>query len=261
MSTQPPTPIHTHSRTHTHTHTNAHTHARTHTHTRTHSHTHAHTRTHITYTHAHTHQVYSKWERRAPLCPQHVRELTKDGVSVHVQPSKSRVFTDKEVCMHTDTYTHRKRSGGGRGAVEKWKFRIRDLFLQCHLQCRFGIRDSVLLGEWNACRWNTHALERKCKYKQTHTKSTRAHTRKWTYLRTGTHVHAHATLARTHTNKRKHTHIHKHTHTHTHTHTYTHTHTRAQPCTHTKMPKMISFHMWFPFSLSLTPPPSLHPFL
>ena len=122
MSTHPPTPIHTHSRTHTHTHTHAHTHTHTythtHAHTRTHTHTHAHTRTHITYTHAHTHQVYSKWERRAPLCPQHVRELTKDGVSVHVQPSKSRVFTDKEVCTHTYTYTHTHRSGGGRGAVE-----------------------------------------------------------------------------------------------------------------------------------------------
>lgn len=41
-------------------------------------------------------EVYSKWERRVPLCPSHVRELVGDGVSVVVQPSKSRVFSDKE---------------------------------------------------------------------------------------------------------------------------------------------------------------------
>ena len=41
-------------------------------------------------------EVYSKWERRAPLCPSHVRELTKDGIKVLVQPSKTRIFSDKE---------------------------------------------------------------------------------------------------------------------------------------------------------------------
>ena len=41
-------------------------------------------------------EVYSKWERRVPLCPSHVRELVGDGISVVVQPSKSRVFSDKE---------------------------------------------------------------------------------------------------------------------------------------------------------------------
>jgi len=42
-------------------------------------------------------QGYSKWERRAPLCPSHVRELTNEGISVLVQPSKSRIFGDHEV--------------------------------------------------------------------------------------------------------------------------------------------------------------------
>ncbi len=41
-------------------------------------------------------EMYSKWERRAPLCPSHVRELVNEGIKVVVQPSKSRVFTDKE---------------------------------------------------------------------------------------------------------------------------------------------------------------------
>ena len=41
-------------------------------------------------------EVYSKWERRAPLCPWHVEELVKNGVKVLVQPSSSRVFGDDE---------------------------------------------------------------------------------------------------------------------------------------------------------------------
>jgi len=41
-------------------------------------------------------EVYSKWERRAPLCPSHVRELVNEGIPVVVQPSKARVFSDKE---------------------------------------------------------------------------------------------------------------------------------------------------------------------
>ena len=52
-------------------------------------------------------ESYSKWERRAPLCPSHVRELVNDGISVVVQPSKSRVFSDKEfedagACIRND---------------------------------------------------------------------------------------------------------------------------------------------------------------
>ena len=35
-------------------------------------------------------------QRRAPLCPSHVQELTNDGISVLVQPSNSRIFGDKE---------------------------------------------------------------------------------------------------------------------------------------------------------------------
>lgn len=42
-------------------------------------------------------EVYNKWERRAPLCPEHVRKLTKDdGIRVLVEPSARRVFTDEE---------------------------------------------------------------------------------------------------------------------------------------------------------------------
>ncbi len=36
------------------------------------------------------------WERRAPLGPEHVRELTKQGVKVLVQPCKRRIFIDEE---------------------------------------------------------------------------------------------------------------------------------------------------------------------
>ena len=42
-------------------------------------------------------EVYNKWERRAPLCPEHVRKLTKEhGLRVLVEPSARRVFTDEE---------------------------------------------------------------------------------------------------------------------------------------------------------------------
>ena len=34
----------------------------------------------------------SKWERRAPLIPDHVRGLEREGVDVMVQPSDIRVF-------------------------------------------------------------------------------------------------------------------------------------------------------------------------
>ena len=34
----------------------------------------------------------SVWERRAPLGPQHVRKLVKDGVKVLVQPSNRRAY-------------------------------------------------------------------------------------------------------------------------------------------------------------------------
>ena len=35
----------------------------------------------------------SIWERRAPLAPNHVRKLVKDGIKVLVQPSNRRAFT------------------------------------------------------------------------------------------------------------------------------------------------------------------------
>jgi alpha-aminoadipic semialdehyde synthase len=35
------------------------------------------------------------WERRAPLGPQHVRQLVKKGVKVLVQPSNRRAYTMK----------------------------------------------------------------------------------------------------------------------------------------------------------------------
>ena len=41
-------------------------------------------------------EVYNKWERRAPLCPAHVKRLVRDGIQVLVQPSDRRVFTDQE---------------------------------------------------------------------------------------------------------------------------------------------------------------------
>ena len=34
----------------------------------------------------------SLWERRAPLGPQHVRKLIKEGVKVIVQPSNRRAY-------------------------------------------------------------------------------------------------------------------------------------------------------------------------
>jgi len=44
-------------------------------------------------------EVYSKWERRSPLTPEHVKRLLLVGngkVKVVVQPSRKRVFTDNE---------------------------------------------------------------------------------------------------------------------------------------------------------------------
>ncbi len=38
----------------------------------------------------------SKWERRAPLAPEHVKELVDQGLEIVIQPSKIRVFTDDE---------------------------------------------------------------------------------------------------------------------------------------------------------------------
>ena len=39
----------------------------------------------------------NKWERRVPITPEHVRELTeKYGVKFIVQPSRIRVFSDAE---------------------------------------------------------------------------------------------------------------------------------------------------------------------
>jgi alpha-aminoadipic semialdehyde synthase len=39
-------------------------------------------------------ETKSQWERRAPLTPDHVRQLTADGVRVVVQPSTVRIFPD-----------------------------------------------------------------------------------------------------------------------------------------------------------------------
>jgi saccharopine dehydrogenase (NAD+, L-lysine forming) len=37
----------------------------------------------------------NRWERRAPLTPEHVAELTRHGIEVMVEPSPIRVFTDE----------------------------------------------------------------------------------------------------------------------------------------------------------------------
>jgi hypothetical protein len=39
---------------------------------------------------------FSIWERRSPLCPHHVAELSKQGFQVLVQPCNKRVFTNSE---------------------------------------------------------------------------------------------------------------------------------------------------------------------
>lgn len=39
---------------------------------------------------------FSIWERRSPLCPHHVAELSKKGFKVLVQPCNKRVFTNSE---------------------------------------------------------------------------------------------------------------------------------------------------------------------
>ncbi len=41
-------------------------------------------------------ETKNRWERRAPLAPHHVRMLVRRGISVLVQPSKIRIFTDEE---------------------------------------------------------------------------------------------------------------------------------------------------------------------
>eukprot|EP00656_Telonema_subtile_P047495 TRINITY_DN545_c0_g1_i1.p1 TRINITY_DN545_c0_g1~~TRINITY_DN545_c0_g1_i1.p1 ORF type:complete len:1029 (-),score=352.60 TRINITY_DN545_c0_g1_i1:354-3440(-) len=42
-------------------------------------------------------EIYSKWERRCPLTPSHVKQLVEEhGLQVLVQPSKKRVFADSE---------------------------------------------------------------------------------------------------------------------------------------------------------------------
>lgn len=41
-------------------------------------------------------ETKNRWERRAPLAPPHVRTLTRKGISVLVQPSRMRIFTDDE---------------------------------------------------------------------------------------------------------------------------------------------------------------------
>lgn len=41
-------------------------------------------------------ESYTKWERRSPLCPHHVKALIQEGIQVIVQPSTTRIFTDEE---------------------------------------------------------------------------------------------------------------------------------------------------------------------
>jgi len=42
-------------------------------------------------------EVYSKWERRSPITPEHVKQLVQEhDINVLVQPSRKRVFTDLE---------------------------------------------------------------------------------------------------------------------------------------------------------------------
>lgn len=38
----------------------------------------------------------NEWERRVPLTPEHVKELARQGIEVHIQPSKIRIFKDEE---------------------------------------------------------------------------------------------------------------------------------------------------------------------
>lgn len=38
----------------------------------------------------------NRWERRAPLAPSHVKELVKRGITVIVQPSSLRTYSDKQ---------------------------------------------------------------------------------------------------------------------------------------------------------------------
>lgn len=50
-------------------------------------------------------EAYSKWERRAPLTPEHVARLVSSGCEVLVQPSTKRVFTDGEYAARGATIT------------------------------------------------------------------------------------------------------------------------------------------------------------
>ena len=39
---------------------------------------------------------FSEWERRAPLTPEHVKSLVRQGIRVNIQPSTKRVFSDMQ---------------------------------------------------------------------------------------------------------------------------------------------------------------------
>ena len=41
-------------------------------------------------------ESYSKWERRAPLTPEHIKKIAAAGTQCFVQPSHKRVFSDRE---------------------------------------------------------------------------------------------------------------------------------------------------------------------
>ena len=41
-------------------------------------------------------EVKGKWERRVPLVPDQVDQLTRSGIQVLIQPSERRIFTDEE---------------------------------------------------------------------------------------------------------------------------------------------------------------------
>lgn len=41
-------------------------------------------------------EAYNKWERRAPLCPEHVKQLVKNGIQVVIQPCTRRVYSNEQ---------------------------------------------------------------------------------------------------------------------------------------------------------------------
>lgn len=51
-------------------------------------------------------EVYSKWERRSPLTPEHVKRLVVSGIECLIQPSPKRVFTDREYLAAGAKLTH-----------------------------------------------------------------------------------------------------------------------------------------------------------